>query len=612
MLSEERQIMKKLFFALFSLLLLNQFSAQETLIDTVLIDNQYRKASKTVKIENINSDKILQNSTSLSDLLRFQSNIYIKENGRGATSSPSFRGTTAQQTAFVWNGININSVFLGQGDINTLSPLSYENVGVKYGGGSVVYGSGAIGGSVHLNNTLDFNKGFHGSLFSEYASFGTLNSFIKTKFSNEKLSFNFSANHSKSDNDYEVAEKKFINRNGEYQNTGFNLGLAYKINENNEFYWQTQHYDSYQNYPIFDENQTKTKYLVQTFRSLAGWKLHSNKIKNDLKLVYLEDNFQYFGDIDKAKSSGGIGKQYIIRNDLDYFVLNRSSFNLISEYQYNQGEGYQSGIQNPKRNQVNLSLLYRNGNQEKFYWELGAKYDFVEGYESPFLFSASGKYKVNDWYQTSINISRNFKAPTFNDLFWMPGGNPDLKAETSYQAEMSHYFSYQNFKLGITPYYIKMKDMIQWVPVTPAIWSPINVDKVDFYGLETELSFKKNWTNQKLSSQISYSYTKAIDQETEKQLSYVPIHQINFNTNYQYKIIGLFFQALYNSKRFTNNTESTSLENFLVLNAGININPIKNIQIGFKVNNIANQIYETVNYYFMPKRNYAVNLTLKF
>ena len=603
--------MKRLF-TLFSLVILHQFSAQESLIDTVFIDNQFNKAGKTAKISRINSEQILENSTSLSDLLRFQSNIYIKENGRGATSSPSFRGTGAQRTAFVWNGINVNSIFLGQGDINNLNLLSYENVGIKFGGGSVIYGSGAIGGSVHLNNTLDFDKVFHGSLFSEYASFGTLNSFIKTKFSNEKLSFSFSANHSKSDNDYEVAEKKFINRNGAYQNTGFNLGLAYKINENNEFYWQTQHYDSNQHYPIFDENQTKTKYLVQTFRSLAGWKSHSNKIKNDLKLVYLEDNFQYFGDINKAKSSGGIGKQYIVRNDLDYFVSNKSSFNLISEYQYNQGEGYQSGIQNPKRNQVNLSLLYRNEQLAKFYWELGAKYDFVEGYESPFLFSASGKYKVNDWYQTSINISRNFKAPTFNDLFWTPGGNPDLRAETSYQAEMSHYFSYQNFKLGITPYYIKMKDMIQWVPVTPAIWSPINVDKVDFYGLETELSFNKNWTNQKLNSQISYSYTKAIDQETKNQLSYVPIHQINFNTNYQYKIVGLFFQALYNSKRFTNNTESNFLKDFLVLNAGVNINPMKNIVVGFKVNNIANQIYETVNYYFMPKRNYAVNLTLKF
>jgi iron complex outermembrane receptor protein len=145
-------------------------------------------------------------------------------------------------------------------------------------------------------------------------------------------------------------------------------------------------------------------------------------------------------------------------------VSKKSSFNLITEYQYNEAEGFGSGIQNPKRNAANLSLLYRNVNLEKFYWELGAKQDFVEGYKSPFLFSASAKYLVNKWYQSSINISRNFKAPTFNDLYWEPG-NRDLIPET-YQAEMSHYFSYYNFKLGITPYYIKMTDMIQWVPVT--------------------------------------------------------------------------------------------------------------------------------------------------
>lgn len=612
MLSEERQVMMKRLFTLFSLLTLHQISAQEALIDTVFIDNQFDKAGKTAKIFRINSDQILENTTSLSDLLRFQSNIYIKENGRGATASPSFRGTGAQRTAFVWNGINVNSIFLGQGDINNLNLLSYENVGIKFGGGSVIYGSGAIGGSIHLNNTLDFNKGFHGNLFSEYASFGTLNSFFKARYSNEKLSFSFSANHSKSNNDYEVSEEKFISRNGEYQNTGFNLGLAYKMDENNQLYWQTQHYDSDQHYPIFDENQTKTKYLVQTFRSLVGWKSHSTKIKNDLKLVYLEDNFQYFGDIDKTKSSGGIGKQYIVRNDLDYFVSNKSSFNLISEYQFNQGEGYLSGIQNPKRNMANLSLLYRNETLKKFYWELGAKYDFVEGYDSPFLFSAGGKYKVNDWYQSSINISRNFKAPTFNDLYWQPGGNPELKAETSYQAEMSHDFSYKNFKLGITPYYMKIKDMIVWIPVTSSLWSPRNIDNVDAYGVETELAFNKNWTDQNLRTQIAYSRTKSVNREKKNQLSYVPLDQINFNTNYQYKIFGIFVQALYNGKRFTDNDEMSSLQDFLVLNAGINLNPLKNIQVGFKVNNITNQIYETVKYYYMPKRNYAVNLNLNF
>ena len=97
-----------------------------------------------------------KNSSNLSEVLRFQSAVYIKENGRGAVSSPSFRGTTAQQTAFVWNGININSTFLGQGDVNNLNLLGYDQLEIKSGGGSVIYGSGAIGGTIHLNNECPY------------------------------------------------------------------------------------------------------------------------------------------------------------------------------------------------------------------------------------------------------------------------------------------------------------------------------------------------------------------------------------------------------------------------------------------------------------------------
>ncbi|UQB68448.1 TonB-dependent receptor plug domain-containing protein [Epilithonimonas zeae] len=599
--------MTKRIFTLFFIYIVHQLSAQESLIDTVFIDNQFRKVSKTAKISNLNSDKILENSTSLSDLLRFQSNIYIKENGRGSTSSPSFRGTTAQQTAFVWNGININSIFLGQGDINNLNPLSYENVGIKYGGGSVIYGSGAIGGSIHLNNILDFNRGFKGTLFSEYGSFGTSNSVAQAKFSNDNFSFSLNINHSRSENDYEIPQRKFINRNGEYENTSFNLGLAYKINPNNEFYWQSQHYDSDQHYPIFSENQTKTKYFVQTFRSLAGWKLHSGKFKNNFKLAYLEDNFQYFGDINKSKTSGGTGKQYIIKNDLDFLVSKNSSFNLITEYQYNEAEGFGSGIKTPKRNLGSFSLLYRNSQSEKFYWELGAKQEIVEGYKSPFLFSASAKYIANHWYQTTINFSRNFRAPTFNDLYWLPGGNPNLKPETSTQAEMAHRFSYRNFTLSITPYYMHIIDNIVWMQAT-SYWSPENINKVDGYGLETDLSFEKQFGKHQIKGRLSYSYTKSVNLETNKQLMYVPFHRINFNANYQYSWLGIFAQAFYNGKTYTDTDEKNFLEDYFVVNAGVNLNYLKHYQIGFRVNNITNKAYQSVENYFMPKRNYAINI----
>ena len=140
---------------------------QETAIDTVYVfDNQMNRVKMFQDISPISEKELQKNSTNLSDVLRFQSPIFIKENGRGAVSSPSFRGTTAQQTAFVWNGININSQFLGQGDINNIGFLTSDRLEIKSGGGSVIYGSGAIGGSIHLNNVLECNQNFQGSFFS--------------------------------------------------------------------------------------------------------------------------------------------------------------------------------------------------------------------------------------------------------------------------------------------------------------------------------------------------------------------------------------------------------------------------------------------------------------
>ena len=84
--------------------------------------------------------------------------------------------------------------------------------------------------------------------------------------------------------EYEVEEKYYKNRNGAYQNSAFNLGMAYKLSANNELYWQTQLYDGVQNYALLSEFSTPTKYETQSFRSLLGWKLKNRKISNEFKL----------------------------------------------------------------------------------------------------------------------------------------------------------------------------------------------------------------------------------------------------------------------------------------------------------------------------------------
>ena len=99
---------------------------------------------------------VARNINSLTDVLKFNSFIYFKENGLGMVSSPSFRGTSASHTAVIWNGINIKSQLNGQIDFNAISANSYNNITVRSGGGSVLFGSGAIGGTIHLDNLVEF------------------------------------------------------------------------------------------------------------------------------------------------------------------------------------------------------------------------------------------------------------------------------------------------------------------------------------------------------------------------------------------------------------------------------------------------------------------------
>lgn len=601
------------FSALFSAFSVAAFS-QEKSIDTVYIfDNQLRNSTKFQKIEVLKEEDLLRNTTNLSEVLRFQSPVYIKENGRGMVSSPSFRGTTAQQTAFVWNGININSVFLGQGDINNINLLGFDDIQIKSGGGSVIYGSGAIGGTIHLNNELTFNKGFASTLFVEGGSFNTFNSFLKTSYSDEKLSVKVSGNFVQSDNDYDVREKNYRNLNGEYDNRTFNLGAAYKVNEANTVSWQTQLFDGEQHYPT-SEFGTKTKYLSTTFRTLLDWNYKNSKIKNSFKTAFLKDDFQYFENIDHPKSSGGVGETYLIKNDFNYILNSEFAVNFIGEYQLNKGEGFQSGIGSVKRNAGSAAVLARWNPVQKLNLEVGLKKDFVEEVESPLLFSFSGKIKVNQWYSAALNLSKNFRYPSFNDLYWEPGGNLDLKPEVSHQAELGNNFQYKNFRLNVTPYYIKIRNMIRWLPTNDGYWTPLNTNNVESYGVESQLDFLKNFGLSKTKLSIGYVFTHSKNTDTDQFLMYVPQHKMFGTAVYQYRFAEIFFQGMYNGLTYTtsNETMKDAINPYFVLNGGLNLSFLKNYKIGFKVNNIFDEIYETTANFPLPKRNYSANLLINF
>lgn len=590
-------------------------SAQEKVIDTVYIfDNQMNKVKLFHSINMIRPKDFEKNATNLSELLRFQSQLYIKENGRGAVSSPSFRGTSAGHTAFVWNGININSAFLGQGDVNNIPLFGYDELEVKAGGGSVQYGSSAIGGSIHLNNNLEFNKGFHTSLFSEAASFGTYNNFLRTSFSSEKFSIKVSGNYVISQNDYEVPEKEYINRNGRFYNSSINIGASYKIAPHQTISWQNQLFDGSQHYPIFTENGNKTKYKAQTLRSLLSWDVTRNNFSNSLKAAYTEDNFQYFGDIDKPKESGAEGKNYIFRNDFNYFITPKLNVNAIGEFQVNQGLGYQSGIGDISRNVGSAAGLVRYFPTSDLRFEAGIKKDFVENISSPVLYSFSGRWQPAKWYLVGASFSRNFKFPTFNDLYWGQGGNPDLVPETSINLDMDHELTFGDLKLTVSPYYMDIKNYINWLPTAAGYWAAFNTYSVEIYGLDSQITYRKNLGNHHFTLNGGYTYSRSTNKLTGMQMMYVPLHKATGNIDYRYRFLSIYVQGLFNGLTYTTTDEkrADAIDPYFVLNAGISAKFLNHYTLGFKVNNFTDTVYQTVSYYPLPKRNYSVYININF
>lgn len=576
-------------------------------------DYQLQNFSTSQATQSLSDSIIKKNQASLTSLLNYNTVIYFKENGLGMVSSPSFRGTTAQQTAVIWNGININSQLLGQTDFNTITTRDFKNITVRAGGGSSIYGSSAIGGSIHLNNDLSFKKDFSNELRMNYGSFNTIGTNYKVNVSDEKFSFQASITRNSSDNDYDYVKSEGKNLNGAYKNSSVNIAAGYKINESNYLKLYSQIFDGERHFSLLFPSEVKTKYQDLNSRNLLEWNSFFGRFISKVKVGALKERYNYFGDIASENFTFGEVKTYLAKYDLTFDINNNMKLNAILDYTQNKGDG--SDIKNEQRNIASASLLFKHILAERFTYELSVRKEATDNYKSPVLFSLGTNFAVTDFYTLKLNGSKNFRVPTFNDLYWQPGGNENLKPESSYQVELGNDFHFKNFRISLTGYYIDIDDMLRWIP-TGSFWSPMNTHKVRTYGGEALLNFHKSFGNHHIELNGTYAYTVSEDMETKKQLIYVPYHKATSSLGYSWKKLSANYQFLYNGEVFTrsDNNSRYNVDAYLVSNASLDYDFGKknSYTLGFQVLNLYNEDYVSVESRFLPGRNYNLYLTLNF
>lgn len=614
------QMKKTQFYILFFGLLcglptLAQNDTINVLNEVFLTDTKLKDFSTGQQVTVLNDSVLKKNGALLTSALNFNTNIYFKENGLGMVSSPSFRGTTASQTAVLWNGININSQFNGQTDFNTLNASGYDNISVRGGGGSVVYGTGAIGGTVHLNTNLDFSGNTKQDIFLQYGSFNTLDARYKIKTSGNKWSLSVALARNSSDNDYEWPVEDRINENGKFYNNNLNIGLAYRLSDKNTLKFYSEVFDGERHFSLIRPSETRTKYRDLNTRNLLEWVSEFGDLISVARLAYLDENYRYYENVASENYSFGEAKTLIGKYDLKYSVSKTLELNTVLTNTYTYGVG--SGIEENIRNIFSAALLIKHKPFQKFQYELGIRKEATDNYESPILFSAGMNYEFTDFYSLKMNVSRNFRIPTYNDLYWAGAGNLNLNPETSNQVELGNHFKYQNLTFSLTGYYIQIDDMIRWLPSENAVWRPRNEEKVETYGLEILTNWQKRLSkDHQISTSGTYAYTVSENMNTGYQLIYVPFHKATGAFTYSFKNLSLDYQLLYNGEVFTrsDNNSRYNIDSYSVSNLGIayDFGKDNTYKIGARVLNIFNEEYQSVENRWMPRRNFNIYLNLNF
>ncbi|WP_171036423.1 TonB-dependent receptor plug domain-containing protein [Dyadobacter sediminis] len=109
------------------------------------------------------------------ELLMGSAGVFVQKTTHGA-GSPFLRGLTGNQTLILVDGIRLNNSTFRYGPnqyLNTIDPFTIDKIEVLRGGGSVAYGSDALGGTLQiLTSTPGFSKkpSVHGKAVTRFAA----------------------------------------------------------------------------------------------------------------------------------------------------------------------------------------------------------------------------------------------------------------------------------------------------------------------------------------------------------------------------------------------------------------------------------------------------------
>lgn len=602
-------------------------------------------------------------SLSMADILSFNSSIFVKNSGRATLSTVAFRGTSSAHTQVLWNGLRINSPMLGMTDFSMIPSFLVDNATLLHGSSSVAESGGGLGGAVRLSTEPTAQEGFGLHFVQGVGSFCTFDDFLRLTYGKGRWNSSTRVVFSTSRNDYRYRnydKKENIydddhnivgqyhpverNRNAAFRDTHLLQELYYKTKSGDRLSLNAWYTNSRRELPLlttdYGSSPDYENYQREnSFRGVVSYNHNRRTWRVGAKAGYLYSWLAYDYSYNQVASTASRSRINTIYGSVagsysfeDRRLLLSGDITLHENFVSSEDGtvGYDarrtelSAMVSARWQPIERIGIAATLREELFgkEWSLPIPMVAIET-----TLSKRGNLMLR------ASASRNHRAPSLNDLYFRPGGNPDLRSEQgwSYDAGLSSEFGRNDIyrlKMSASWFESWINDWILWLPTNKGFFSPRNVKSVHSYGIEAQASLwvrlSKDW---RLDLSGSAAWTPSVnvgsaissgDNSIGKQLPYIPLFSASVTGRITFRSWSLLYKWCHYSERYTMSSNDISLTGKLPPYFMNNIELEKQFNFSWAslslkgiINNLFNEEYISTLSHPMPGINFEIFIGIR-
>ncbi len=426
---------------------------------------------------------------------------------------------------------------LGQLDFSLLPLFLADEVALQYGGRSAAWGSGAVGGAFLLDNRPHYLRGITARVEAGLGSFDRRYWSAAVRYGNGELVGATRLLVEQAQNDFPFRPlpnlPKQVRQNAALRQIGLLQEVYWKIHPAQELsvrLWRQAVFREIP--PTLLQARSEATQADTITRVMAHWKLTGRKTVWQVRAAYFAEQLYYRDPLILLESPSRF-RVAIIEAEVAR-ALSRD-LRLQTIFTHNRATSLAKAYATEACQDRSAAYTALRWTHSRWQAQADTRLELADSRWTPPTLALGLEYNALPSLQLRAAAMRSYRLPTLNDLYWQPGGNPDLHPESGWSTEgglvwriRSEQASLQWISMAYTR---RIRNWIMWARKDGQFFfSPQNIAEVWSRGLELRLDAALRYARSEWCLSAGFDYTRSTNEravaspriETGSQLFYVP------------------------------------------------------------------------------------------